>query len=268
MKSARVDQKNKPVEQQPDRPKSQSQQDRSPFKQVIQQGRIMHQQPSMQQQLSKHVIEHKTREEHKERNTDKREQKRTHRDGDKAVEKDHGRKAEKQDSGPQHRTVVKTSQQRDGRGGQQGSDSGNRGGGEGRGGTGQQARTSEQSAKYASTKSDLGTAVASKFQQQMMQEKAAQLTMNRSQMQQLVNLLVQSIRLGKNEVGAEELEMSFQAHVFKGLRLRLLEKNGKIAVSFLSSDGGVRALFQRESDRIRKALKHKGVDVEAIEVLR
>ncbi len=264
--SNRIQQRDRPVprdEPTQARPKQQP----SPFDQVLQQ-RVIQQPPAIQQQVGRDASREQSQAEEKNRRQDQKDKPRA-RQRDESTSKSEDRsQSEVQDHGPKHRIVVKTT--RDGEGGKQG-----RGGGEGGGhsgfggrGGGAGARTkteSKSSHELADLKAAVGRAGLTKFQHELV-HKAQTPTIDRQQMQRLVNLLVQSIRVGKNAVGADELSLVFQAAVFQGLRLRLQSKNGRVSIHFSGQSKDVRKLFLQERGRIREALERKGIRVDTIEV--
>lgn len=266
----RIQQRDRPMVRPGDEPahaRSPKQQP-SPFDQVLQQ-RIVQQTPTFQQQLGKDASGQQQRAEQKERQQERKEKGRTREkdDGPRNTE-DHER-TDARDTGPKHRVVVKTT--RDGEGGRQGrgGEGGGQGfgGGRGGGGPGTRAKSNAESAKQLSDlKAGIARAGVSKFQQEVATQKQQATTIDRKQMQHLVNLMVQSIRVGKNEVGASALSVVFHTAIFHGLRLRLESKNGKVSVHFVSSSGEVRALFTKERNRIRDALERKGVSVDTVDV--
>lgn len=266
----RVQRQDRPLQRpgdEPARSRPSNKQQPSPFDQVLQQ-RVVQQTPTFHQQMGKESANQQTRQEERERRHDRKEKPRA-READRTTHKSKEQThTDAQESGPKHRIVVKTT--RDGEGGRQGR--GGEGGGQGfsggrGGGPGTRAKTETEAGKQlADLKAAVGRAGVSKFQQELATQKQPTTVLDRKQMQQLVNLLVQSIRVGKNVVGADELTVVFHAAIFRGLRLRLQAKNGKVSVHFESSSGDVRALFTNERQRIRDALERKGIRVETIEI--
>jgi hypothetical protein len=239
----------------------------SAFDQVLQQGRVVRPEATVQQQTTKEAAQQQTREKAREKKTDQEGRQRVLRDDDQPVAREKSTQGEQLDRGPKHRVVVKTTGDQ-GRGGEQkGSGGGGGGGFAGSGGRGTRTKSQIKSEDYSATRSDLGKAVSSKFQQELATKQKVPAALDRNQLQQIVNLLVQSIRVGKNEVGADELALTFHAAIFKGLRLRLEEKDGTVSVNFLSDDGGIRALFSKESGRIAKELKARGVNIGSVQVV-
>lgn len=85
--------------------------------------------------------------------------------------------------------------------------------------------------------------------------------------QRLLDQIVQFARLITRNEQDKEMEVALRDEVFKGLRLRVRLKDGKLSATFLSDDKEVRDLFQAEKQAISSALAEKGIDVEAINVI-
>lgn len=96
--------------------------------------------------------------------------------------------------------------------------------------------------------------------------KAAMVKATPQQMQALVNKIVQTIQIGKNRIGQDELRLIFKENVFAGLRLRFTSNHGKVSIQFETASREVRDLFTAESKKIKAALEEKGVAVESIQV--
>lgn len=82
--------------------------------------------------------------------------------------------------------------------------------------------------------------------------------------QQIVNKVLQFFRLKKLTTGETEIELGFREDIFKGLRLRLVQKDGKVALHIQSGEGDVRRLFEKSRGAIEKALTDKGIKLSEI----
>lgn len=82
--------------------------------------------------------------------------------------------------------------------------------------------------------------------------------------QQIVNKVLQYFRVKKMATGETELQIGFNDEIFKGLRLRLVQKDGKVSLHILSGEGDVRRLFEKSRTTIEKALTDKGVKLSQI----
>lgn len=81
--------------------------------------------------------------------------------------------------------------------------------------------------------------------------------------QEVINQVVQFVKISKNEKGEKEMELQFRDKVFKGLRLKVAAVgNGKVNVHFLSSDDETKSIFEAGKDDILKALSRQGIEVE------
>lgn len=82
--------------------------------------------------------------------------------------------------------------------------------------------------------------------------------------QAILNQLVQYVKVGINQEGDKEIRIELHERIFKGLKLRVLSKEGKVLVHFMAADDKTRAVFDKNKDEIRKALEKKGILVEDI----
>ena len=84
--------------------------------------------------------------------------------------------------------------------------------------------------------------------------------------QEILNKVVQYVRMGVNTKGEKEIQLDLHQKIFRGLKLRVTEKDGKVNVHFSTFDKKGRAVFEKSSDEIRDALSKKGIDVGEIVV--
>ena len=84
--------------------------------------------------------------------------------------------------------------------------------------------------------------------------------------QEVLNQVVRYVRVGLSREGDKEVELQLHEKIFKGLRLRLSSNRGRVTVHFLAANAETRALFEKESSRIRAHLESKGIAVEKINV--
>jgi len=104
------------------------------------------------------------------------------------------------------------------------------------------------------------TAKMAKAAQDLSRPDAARLS------QQVLDKIIQNVRIGINRKGEKEIQIDLHERIFRGLKLRVTEKGGKVNVHFRMVDKKGRALFEKNSDAIRDALASKGIDVEEITV--
>lgn len=243
-------------------PRPTEKQQPSSFDRVLEQSRAIQQSPTLQQQSARQGNEEGQREERRDAGRDRRRHEvRPERERETIgttrcrAQKEHG------EEGPQHRVVVKTQLKREQGGGQgQGGEAGGHGG--------QGTRHNEATAlrRHSATKGVAGPAGAPQFHDRLHSARQRAPTLSGQQLQQLVHKLVAYLRVGKTVVGGHELQVGMNDTVFRGLRLRLTSKGGRVTVAFESQDADVRALFTRERDHIRRQLEAKGVQVAAIQV--
>lgn len=265
----RIREKPPPVPRQDEAPRpGESKQQPSRFDAALQQAKLVQQMPSFQQQTGQRSTQQSQERETRARRQEKTIERRAERDDESGeAEHTHGETTETRHEGvTEQRVVAKVPVKRDG-GGQGGREQGHGGHGGGHGAHGQRAQQA-QLREAAKARTELHVGAAAQFQDALQAQQAERVPthFNAAQMQRLVNLLVQSIRLGKGDLGGEELQLGFHASIFKGLRLRLQTKDGKVAITIASQDRGVRALFTNERGRIHSALQAKGVAVTKIEI--
>jgi hypothetical protein len=84
--------------------------------------------------------------------------------------------------------------------------------------------------------------------------------------QQVLNKIVQYVRIGINKAGEKEIQLDLHERIFRGLKLRVTEKDGKVGVHFRTSDARGREVFEKNRDAIRDALAKKGIEVAEITI--
>ncbi|MFH0800472.1 MAG: flagellar hook-length control protein FliK [Pseudomonadota bacterium] len=82
--------------------------------------------------------------------------------------------------------------------------------------------------------------------------------------QQILNKIVQYVRIGINRKGEKEMQMDLHENVFRGLKLRVTSRDGKVSVHFRTADKKGRAVFEKNAGAIRDALQKKGIEVDEI----
>ena len=85
--------------------------------------------------------------------------------------------------------------------------------------------------------------------------------------QRVVDQIVQYARLTTKKDGEHEMELALHEEIFKGLRLRITTKKGKIKATFVTSSRDVRDLFLSEKRRLHHELTENGLEVEGIDVI-
>lgn len=82
--------------------------------------------------------------------------------------------------------------------------------------------------------------------------------------QQVLNKIVQFVRVGINRKGEKEIQVELSDRIFRGLKLRVIARGGKIAVHFKTSDPNGRKAFEENREAIEDALAKKGIEVDEI----
>lgn len=154
------------------------------------------------------------------------------------------------------RVQAKTQQQdREGGGGQ--------GQGQFGGGRGDLSRETRAAKAKEGGKSEAQAQTQAAFAAQLRKAQVPQ-SLSAHHIQEIVNKVMQYFRLKKLTTGETELQVGFQEEIFKGLRLRLVQKDGRVLLHILSVEGDVRRLFEKSRAAIEKALSDKGVKLSQI----
>lgn len=82
--------------------------------------------------------------------------------------------------------------------------------------------------------------------------------------QQVINKIVQFVRIGLNRKGEKEIQLDLSEKIFRGLKLRVIARGGKVGVLFRTADSKGKAAFEKNTDAIRDALAKKGIEVDEI----
>ncbi|MBF0493124.1 MAG: flagellar hook-length control protein FliK [Deltaproteobacteria bacterium] len=83
---------------------------------------------------------------------------------------------------------------------------------------------------------------------------------------QVLDQIIQVIKVGMNKDDQKEIHLDLSEKIFRGLSLKVTSKNGKVEVSFITSDPQVKRLFESEKQNISEALQEKGVQLSQIQV--
>lgn len=109
---------------------------------------------------------------------------------------------------------------------------------------------------------DLEGKFAGKLAKAMQQASAQQAGLT----QQVLNKLVQFVKVGINRKGEKEIRIELSERIFRGLKLRVIARGGKVNVHFRTADPKGRKIFEKNTEAIREALEKKGIDVDEITV--
>ena len=84
--------------------------------------------------------------------------------------------------------------------------------------------------------------------------------------QQVLNNIIQFVKIGMNRKGDKEIQVDLHEKIFKGLKLRVIAHEGKVSVMFTTADKKGKKVLEKNKDDISKALKDKGIDVDEITI--
>jgi len=85
--------------------------------------------------------------------------------------------------------------------------------------------------------------------------------------QKLLDKLVQYVKVGMNKEGEKEIHLELDGKRFRGLRLKVTSKDGKVAVLLNAQDPKMKKMFEDQQDQILSALEKGGVDVASLHIV-
>lgn len=180
---------------------------------------------------------------------------------------DREEKRERQDSSPrgersttkaaEERVVAKENPKRDQQGGREGQ--GQHGF---HGGTGRRGQVS--TTKHGETKSG-PLSLVGRFEQ-FLKASLKRAGESPALSQAILNKLVQAVKVGLNQKGEEEIEIQFGKAMFRGMKLRVTTRAGKVAVSFRVPDAEGRKTMESHCGKIQEHLASHGIEVDEIVV--
>lgn len=147
----------------------------------------------------------------------------------------------------------------------------NTGGGGGQGsfsggqGSGSERKNLSKLLKSADVNSiplDLKGSFAKKLSESMKNQEANQTQLS----QQSLNKIIQSVKVGINMQGDKEIQLILSEKIFRGLKLKVTSRDGKVSVSFKSNDAKGREILEKNKEGLKKALADKGIEVDEIEI--
>ncbi len=141
------------------------------------------------------------------------------------------------------------------------------GGGQGKGGFDSSAGRRGLSKKLSDAGvKTLPADLEKKFAARLIQAQAAKNPSQAVLTQQVLNKIIQHVRMGINRAGEKEIQIDLNERIFRGLKLRVTSSEGKVGVHFRTADSKGRAALEKNSDQIREALAKKGIEVTEITV--
>lgn len=231
----------------------------SAFDKVLEQSKVLQQSPVNVQAASQKGAEKEVKEVKRDQDSSKgRDKDSDEKDSDKGKDNVRDKKGLSQTLTKQAVGRARSDKESGGSGSQQGKkDQG------GAGSEGQQRLKTTSLKKTGDSKNIQGEVRQAEFSAKL---KTAEQTSRTQAMQKIVNSIVQAFRLGVNADGEKELQLDLKETIFKGLRLRLVTKRGKVSVQLLTATADVRDLFEKSAPEIRKMLEQKGIAVAEIKV--
>lgn len=227
------------------------------FDRTLERSRLASQLSPQAQQASKTATSEAIREavKREDRQSDERKQE----EGEGKEGRDSGQKGEKAQGKVAEQKVIAKGRLKDQGGG--GGEGGRQGGFGGEGGRRDVSRLLAKSS-VKSVPVDLAGKFAAQFAKSLKASGAGETVIP----QQVLNKIVQYVRIGINRKGEKEMQIDLHEKIFRGLKLRVLARGGKVAVHFRTSDTKGREVFEKSKDAIRRALTKKGIDVDEIVV--
>ncbi|MBI2975259.1 MAG: hypothetical protein HYY43_06700 [Deltaproteobacteria bacterium] len=248
-----------PIPPEPPKEAPQQKTSQSAFDKIMEQQRILKQNPLLQGKVAEQDAEgYRIKEIAQRREEGSEKQKKEDRDESGGKEKT---KSKQKESGTVTKEAVVRGGEKKGFGQSLG------GGGRDKGGfSSDMAKKQVLFKKVADGKGLIDSLAQGSFASKLASAKAAVLKLDPKQMQTLVNQIVQAIHIGKTGLGEKELRLILREHVFAGLRLRFTSNHGKVSIQFETADRKVKDLFTAEAAKIKSALEEKGIAVAEIKV--
>lgn len=232
----------------------------SAFDKVLEQQKVMQQSPVLQGKVSEQAAsEYKVKEVVQKQEQD--DNRRKGEDKDESGSRDKARQKEKGSVTVTREAVGQASGKKGFGGGASGSGGRDKGG---FGGELAKKHTTAIAKKLADARGALTSLNQTTFAGKLSQAMAAKLTPQ--QMQALVNKIVQTVKLGKNELGQSELILILRERMFGGLRLRFTSKHGRVSIQFQTATRDAKNLFTAAAKKIQAALEEKGIAVAEVTV--
>lgn len=82
--------------------------------------------------------------------------------------------------------------------------------------------------------------------------------------QQILNKLVQFVRIGINRKGEKEIQIELHERIFRGLKLRVIARGGNVGILFRTSDPKGRKTLEDNKEQLQDALAKKGIKIDEI----
>lgn len=84
--------------------------------------------------------------------------------------------------------------------------------------------------------------------------------------EELLNKIVQYVRIGINRKGEKEIQLDLHEKIFRGLKLKVSSHGGRVSVHFRTSDAKGKTALEDNEEEIKSLLSSKGIDVDDISI--
>lgn len=84
--------------------------------------------------------------------------------------------------------------------------------------------------------------------------------------QKILNRIIQYVRIGINKKGEKEIQLELHERIFRGLKLRVVAREGKVGVFLRTANAKGRDALEKNKEALLKALSDKGIDVDELEI--
>jgi len=85
--------------------------------------------------------------------------------------------------------------------------------------------------------------------------------------QELLDKLVQEVRVGVNAAGKTEMQIDLKEGVLQGMQLKVTSENGKVSCTFVGGDAHAKNLVESSEQRLSRALDKVGLQLESLKVV-
>lgn len=239
--------------------KEKAKEEKSEFDRTLEQNKQKLSQTASQKLTIREMGEYAAREGKRQDDREHEKDRERHKDRDRDGDRSQGER--KRDTGILEQRVMAKGMLKDGQSGGQSS-----GEGRGQGFQGEMRKRQNTAVEKLASGKEGPVSLANRFEQQL-KNTLMQSTKSEKLTQSILNQIVQSVRFGLNQEGEKEIQIRFQEQVFRGLKMRVSKKEGKVVVQFMTHDRKTREIFKRESANILAELQKKGITVAEMTVV-
>lgn len=83
---------------------------------------------------------------------------------------------------------------------------------------------------------------------------------------QMIDQIVQEVRIGINAMGAAEFQFDLKSDVLDGLKLKISTQDGKVTASFIAENVHVKETIDQGAQELIQALQQRGLEIAEIQV--